>query len=467
MKLNDIIKIDDDISFNQIKLHSKEIQKGDLFIPFGGVSDRSKYIEEAIKKGASCIISDKKISTSIPSFQIRNLEEEIISIFNKYYQYPLKDISLLGVTGTEGKTTVATILSQLLMCPSIGTNGFFYNSKTSPLENTTPSLDILYSCFKKSCDNNDKNIVMEVSSEAYLTKRIASLPFKVGIFLNISKEHLDKHKNFKNYLDCKLKLFNHSDIIIINKDTKCFNKIKKYIKRQQKKYYTYGFKKGVDLKILSYQLYPDKTKMTFLYDKKRQEIESNLLSEFNVSNIACSILTLLKLGYSLEEIKKRLNLIKTIPGRMETLYKKDFHIVIDYAHTTNATYEVLKFYSKFYKNITTIVGCAGGRYKDKRKKIGKIVLKYSKLVIFTMDDPRDEDPNEIIKDMLSNTKKRNYKIIINRKQAIKDAIKNAKRGDLILVLGKGRDDYMAICDKKIKYSDYDTIMNYLKFKENS
>ena len=465
MELKKIIPTDENIEFKRIVLNSKEVEKGDLFIPFGGVLDRNNYVDEAISNGASGIISDKKIISSIPNLQVKDLDKEIITFFNKYYDYPLKDINLIGITGTEGKTTVASILSCMLSCPNIGTNGFFINSKMYSLKNTTPSLDILYNCFEKAKISNYKNIVMEVSSEAYLNNRIGKLPFQVGIFLNISKEHLDKHKTLKNYLNCKLKLIDNSRIIILNKDMKYLSKVKRYVKKHSKAYYTYGFKKKSDLNIVSYQLFLDRTEITFLYKEKKYMIKTNLLGKFNVSNIACCILTLLKLGLSIEEIKERLTLIKPVLGRMETLYDKDFRIVIDYAHTTNATYEVLNFYSNFYKNIITVVGAAGGRYKEKRKKIGALVLKYSKMVIFTMDDPRTEDPNVIIKDMLNDTKKRNYKIIINRKQAIKYALNIAKKEELVLVLGKGRDDYMAIYDKKVKYSDYDTIMNFLKLRK--
>ncbi|MBQ8472223.1 MAG: UDP-N-acetylmuramoyl-L-alanyl-D-glutamate--2,6-diaminopimelate ligase [Bacilli bacterium] len=455
MYLKEIIDTKRNIKFNKIKLNSKDLNSKDLFIPFSGVENRNKFIEDAINK--NCIVITDINYKHKNVFKVNNLSQEIISIFNKYYNYPLKDIKLIGITGTDGKTTTSSILSDLLNSPKIGTNGFTLNNKTYSLENTTPSLEVLYDCFNKSRNNNYKNIVMEVSSEAYLTKRIANLNFDIGILTDITKDHLDKHKTFENYLQCKLELFKHTKIAILNRDSKYYYKFKDISRLS----YSYGFKKGSDLRILYYKLYFDKTLIIFKYNNKKYKLVYPLLGKFNIYNVTSCILTMLSLGYNIDYILNRFKNIKQVEGRMEFLYNKEYSIVIDYAHTTNATLNVLKYFHKYNKNIITIVGCAGDRYKEKRKEIGSIVLKYSKLGIFTSDDPRYEDVNSIINEMLSITKKRNYLKILNRSDAIKYAIDIHKQNDLILVLGKGRDNYMLINDKKIKYSDYDTIMKIL------
>lgn len=456
MYLKEIIDTNEDIEFKRICFNSKDIKKGDLFIPYGGI-DRYKYISDALKKGCSLVITDKNyINKKV--FKINNLDKEIILILNKYYNYPLKNIKLIGVTGTDGKTTIATTLSNLLKCPSIGTNGFVLGNKNYHLNNTTPSIDVLYDCFNKSCNLNYKNIVMEVSSEAYLTKRIGKLPFDIAIFTNITKDHLDKHKTFSNYLECKLQLFKNSKISILNRDSKYYYKFKDNSRIS----YSYGFKRGSDLRILYYKLFIDKSLICFKYQGRIYKLYYNLLGKFNVYNVASIILTMIKLGYKIDEIFERFSYIKPVSGRMEIFKINNKTIVLDYAHTTNATLNVLKFFYKFNKNIITVVGCAGNRYKDKRKEIGFIVLKYSKLVIFTMDDPRNENPNNIIDEMTCNYKRDNYLKIIDREKAIKYAIENSNKFDLILILGKGRDNYMLINNKKIKYSDYDTIINILK-----
>lgn len=458
MNLKEIIDTTRNIKFNQIKLNSKDLNEKDLFIPFSGIEDRTKYIKDALNKKCFVITDINYNHKNV--FKVNNLNQEIISIFNKYNDYPLKNMKLIGITGTDGKTTTSSILSDLLSCPQIGTNGFILNNQIYDLNNTTPSLDVLYECFNKSRNNNYKNIVMEVSSEAYLTNRIANLNFDIGILTDITKDHLDKHKTFENYLKCKLELFKHSKISILNRDSKYYYKFKDVSRLS----YSYGFKCGSDLRILYYKLYYDKTLIIFKYNNKKYKLIYPLLGKFNVYNVSASILTMLSLGYDMDYILNKFKNLNQVKGRMEFLYNKDYSIVIDYAHTTNATLNVLKYFHKYNKNIITIVGCAGDRYKEKRIEIGLIVLKYSKLVIFTSDDPRYEDVNYIIDEMLSNANKKNYLKILDRKNAIKYAINIHKPKDLILVLGKGRDNYMLINDKKIKYSDYDTIMEFLNKK---
>ena len=454
MYLKEILETKSNIKFKDIKLNSKDIRKGDLFIPFGGVEDRNKYIKDAINKKCSSVITDKDYQHK-RVFKVENLKEEIINIFNIYYNFPLRNTKLIGVTGTDGKTTIASIISDLLKCPSIGTNGFKKNSQYTKLDNTTPSIDILYKCFNQS--RNYPNIVMEVSSEAYLNNRIGELEFDIGILSNITRDHLDKHKSLKNYINSKLELFKHSKISIINHDSKYYD----LLKNNSRKYLSYGFNKKSDLRIIKYKLYIDSSIIWFKYKNKKYKVKYPLVGLFNVYNMACSILTLISLEYDIPDILKRVHNIKGVLGRMELVYNRNYKIIIDYAHTENSTLNVLKFYKKFNKNIITIVGCAGDRYKEKRKNIGSIVLKYSKLVIFTMDDPRCESVDSIIKDMISDTNRKNYLIIKSRTKAIEKGISLCKQNYILLILGKGRDNYMLINDLKVPYSDYETVLKLI------
>ena len=459
MYLKEIINTKSNIKFNKIKLNSKNIEKGDLFIPFGGVEDRNNYIIDAFSKGCAAVVTDKYFNNK-KVFLVDNLDFEIINIMNIYYNFPLKKINLIGVTGTDGKTTIASILSNMLNCPSIGTNGFKLNNKYFDLDNTTPSIDTLYYCFNKC--RNYNNIVMEVSSEAYLTKRLGELEFNIGILTDITKDHLDKHKSLDNYINCKLELFKHSKISILNHDSKYYD----LFKENSNKYLSYGFHEYCDLRIIKYKLNIDNSLIWFKYKGKKYKIKYNLVGKFNVYNIACCILTLISLGYSMEDIILRIKNIKKVLGRMDVVYNQKYKIVIDYAHTEEATKNVLKFYRRFSKKIITVVGCAGGRFKEKRKDIGNLVLKYSKYVIFTMDDPRYEDVNLIIKDMINNSKKKNYCIIKDRTKAIKKSLSLCKKNYILLILGKGSDKYMVINDKKIPFSDYDTLNNLITKEQN-
>jgi len=452
--IKDIINTKSKKKFKKISLDSRNIKKNDLFIPLT-INSNQYILDTILKKGL--VITDKKYQHKNIYF-VKNLNQEVVNIFNKYYHYPLKEINLIGITGTDGKTTLTSILSDMLNASSIGTNGFYLNNKYYPLNNTTPAIDILYDCFNQARNYHYKNIVMEVSSEAYLTNRLGDLKFNIGILTDITKDHLDKHKSLDNYINCKLNLFRNSDISILNHDSKYYNLCKK----NSHKSLSYGFNKKANLQIINYKLYFNYSIITFKYKRHKYQIKYNLKGKFNVYNIACSILTLIALNYNINDILKRINNIKQVLGRMDIVYNGDYKIMIDYAHTTKSTLNILKFTKKFFKNIITIVGCAGGRYKEKRKEIGNLVLKYSKYVLFTMDDPRYEDPINIIKEMIGNTKKKNYLIELNRKEAIKKAIFLAKKNYIILILGKGIDNYMLINNQKIPYSDYQTVFEVVK-----
>ncbi len=444
------------IKNNDIKTNSKDINKGDIFVCALGNYDKNIYINDAIDKSCSFIVTNIDINDKVDYLKVDNPNLYLKKMLDEKYEYPLLNKTLIGVTGTDGKTTVVTIIRDMLNGASIGTNGLEFNEFNKNLCNTTPNLVELYECFDIINKNNIKVISMEVSSESYLTNRIPYLLFDIGIFLNISKEHLDKHKSFDNYLMCKKKLLLNSKIKIINRDDSHFTKIVKGLGN----YLTFGKKKS-DLQIINYHLYIDKTEITFKYQKKKYYVISPLLGEYNIFNLAAAIITLLGLGYDIEDVIKRIKNIKNPKGRMELLRVNNKLVMIDYAHTIKATERILNFLNKFYhKKIITVVGCAGGRYKEKRPLIGKSVLKFSKMVIFTSDDPRWDDPNDIISEMIGKSKNKNYYIEIDREKAIKKALDIVGKNEILLILGKGRDNYMAIYDEIINYSDIDVLKKY-------
>lgn len=452
------MRIEKLIKKKDLKTNSKDIQKGDIFVCTLGNMDKTQFIADAIKKGCSLVITNKDIPDKVLYLKKENIDKYFKDLLDLKYHYPLYDKKLIGITGTDGKTTTATIIKDMLKGASIGTNGLEVENEKIETKNTTPSLDVLYNYFDIINKKNIQNIVMEVSSESYLTRRIPYLEFDVGIFLNISNEHLDKHKTFDNYLECKKELLKNSKIKIINRDSKYFNEITKGLDQ----YLTFGKGKS-DLKLLKYKLSYHNTIILFKYRNKKYKVESPLLGKYNVYNLLAAILCLISLGFDILSCLDRIKLIKQVSGRMEKIKCLDKNIMIDYAHTEHATYEILRFLKKYSKKkIITVVGCAGERYVEKRHLIGKYALHYSKLVIFTSDDPRSENPKMIIQDMIGKEKRKNYFIITNREDAINTALLLAKKKDLVLILGKGRDNYMAIGNKKVYYSDIDVIENYVK-----
>lgn len=463
-KLNEFLNTKYDTNIIDIKTSSKNIQPGDLFVCIKGVKeDRHKYINEAIKKGAAAIVVSKKIKEkNIPIIKVKDTNKALIEICKKFYDNPEEKIEVIAVTGTDGKTTTAFILSKLLNAGYIGTLGAFYKNINITTENTTPSIEERYKILNEFIKRGCKKVVMEVSSEAIYRNRMSETQFSSSILTNITEDHLNIHKTLENYINCKSQVFINTQkegYCILNKDD---NHEKIIEKISNGKVYTYGFDKGASLNIDNYKYNINKSIFTLVYNNKKYKFKSNLIGKYNIYNLTACILYLLLIGYNPRKIKGILKRKITIPGRFE-IFKtyKDSYIILDYAHTTNGLYSVLKLLNSIKKNnIITITGSAGGREKEKRKEMGKVVTNLSDYVIFTMDDPRYENPKKIIKDMLKETKKNNYTIIINRKKAIKKAVEISKKNDFILLTGKGRDEYMIIKDKYIPYNDYDEIKKW-------
>ena len=465
-RLSELYNINDDRLIKSIKINSKEVEDGDLFVCTMGVTaDRHDFIDEAISNGASAIVVSRDVGEkSVPLIRVDDTNLELRKISAKFYDYPCDNAYMIGVTGTNGKTTVAEIIYQLLgdFCAYIGTNGRKYKDKHFSIRNTTPDVDRLYMYFKEFIDNGCDTICMEASSEAFYRHRLDDIKYDIGIVTNITEDHLNIHKTIENYVDCKCQLVRQvkdDGYSILNSSDKYFDKFKK---EANGNIVSYGYKDSDTLKIEDYNLKRDKTIINFRYNNKSYEVISPLLGSFNVDNLAASILCLLCKGIGFEKIVERIKKLNQIEGRMETMpFVSKYTVILDYAHTTDALDNILTFLDMVKETrIITVTGSAGGREKSKRPGMGKVVLEKSDYVIFTMDDPRFEDPNKIIDDLVSGSDKTNYERIVDRKKAIYKALDMAEDKDIVLIAGKGRDDYMAIDDKYLPYCDYDVIKSY-------
>ncbi len=456
-----------DVLVKDIKINSKEVEEGDLFVCIKGVTvDRHDYIKDAIKNGAVVLITDRDILEDIPYIKVANTNLELPKLARKFYGYPDKSLELIGVTGTNGKTTVASIIQDLMgndICGYLGTSGIICHNFNEYIRNTTPDTDILYKYFQKFVISGCKYVSMEASSEAFYFHRLDNIKFKVGIITNITEDHLNTHKTLKNYISCKemlVKKVKDNGYSILNVDDIHYEEVVKYAKGT---ILTYG-KNNATLEIVKCKYYSDKTIIKLKYHNKLYKVISPLLGEFNVYNLCAVILALLALNYNIDYIIKRIPLINRPLGRVEFLkFSEDYQIVLDYAHTPDAFSNLYKLLKNLKpKRIITVTGSAGGREIEKRGPMGKIILENSDHVIFTTDDPRFESVENIIKDLVSKSNKSNYEIIIDRKMAINKALSIAKKGDIILIAGKGRDNYMAIKDKYIPYNDYEVISEYFE-----
>ena len=466
--LNKLYRGYPNIIINDIKTNSKEVKQNDLFVCIKGVTkDRNDYIENAINNGACAIVTNKDLSLDIPVIKVNNPNKELYKICKKFYDFKQDDFKIIGVTGTNGKTTVASIIKDLIgdSCGYIGTNGMISKNINKSIKNTTPAADKLYKYFKELKEDNCNIISMETSSEAFYRNRLKGLKFDIGIMTNVTEDHLNIHKTINNYLKCKKKLFKsikNNGYSILNIDDKYYIDFKNVSKGN---ILTYGKKKS-NLQIIDYKEYIDKTDITLKYNNILYNITSPLVGEYNIYNLCAAILSLIALNYSIEDIIKKINNIKVPLGRCEFLdFGQNFKIILDYAHTTDAFLKIFKFLNKTKKGrIITVTGSAGGREKEKRKEMGKIILKNSDYVIFTMDDPRYENVDDIIDDLVSCSNKNNYERIIDRKDAINKALRISNKDDIVLIAGKGRDNYMAIENKYIQYNDYEVIKSLIKNK---
>ena len=390
---------------------------------------------------------------------------------SKFYDEPDKHLKIIGVTGTDGKTTMSSIIYQLLnmvdKCGYIGTNGAQCSSFRDKMNYTTPPLKDVYKYLSKFYQDKCNYVSMEASSEGLLTNRLKSLKFDVGIFTNITKEHLDKHKTMENYVAAKSILFKEvkrDGYCIINNDDDYASVIKESCHGT---IITYGINNQAD--IMADNIVIEENKLTFNlhYKDKKYLIESPLSGKFNVYNLMASIITCVLLGFDIKVIIEAVKKIKTIESRIEMLeYNQPFKIVLDYAHTANALGNLLEYINQIKKGkIITVTGAAGGRYDGKRPDMGEKTTSLSDYVIFTTDDPRFEDPNDIIDDLVLNIKANNYERIVDRTQAIHKALSIAKEEDIVVIAGKGRDSYMAVGNDYLPYSDIEAVEKYF-LKEN-
>ena len=299
--------------------------------------------------------------------------------------------------------------------------------------------------------------VMEVSSEALLHKRVVDLAYDIVAITNITEDHLNIHGSIENYIKCKLDILNYvknDGVVIVNGDD--FNSQKV----GGDNVYKFGFSKNNDYIIEDVSLLP-MTTFKIRNNDNVYVIISPLKGLYNVYNVALAFIICLKKGVGADKLIEKIRHLNCVNGRGEELnFGQDFTIVLDYAHTYNAIKNILDVYRSLYKKMIVVTGAAGGREKEKRAKIGALVLDVCDIAIFTMDDPRYEDVGEIIDDLLSSTSGTNYLRINDRVLAIKKAFCLADKDTVVLILGKGRDNYMAIEDKKIKYSDYEVIRDY-------
>ncbi|MAT79360.1 MAG: UDP-N-acetylmuramoyl-L-alanyl-D-glutamate--2,6-diaminopimelate ligase [Flavobacteriales bacterium] len=463
----------DDIQITDVIKNSKDIKPGDLFVAINGVNtDGHNFIKDAISKGAKCILCEKDndIKNDDVTFVITKCTKETYSkVCSNFFDNPSTKLKLIGITGTNGKTSSSNLLYQMfslnnLKSGLISTNEIIIDSNKFQTNLTTPDSYDLNFYLNKMVSEGVRFCFMEVSSHSIDQRRISGLKFDLAIFTNITHDHLNYHKTFKNYLNVKKRFFDDLDkdsISLINLDDKNANYI---VQNTISKVYRLSIKKDAD-----YKLKIIENNFTGLIIKvDNQLINTQLIGRFNAYNLLTVLSASKLLNLDTKKIFLGLSMLKNPEGRFDVIHVNKIVGIVDYAHSPDALLNVLETILEIKNkenSIITVVGCGGGRDKEKRFKMGKIASKLSNKVIFTTDNPRDEDPELIIDDMILGVDEKDKNKVMNivdRKEAIMEASKIIKPNDILLVAGKGHENYQIIRSKKVKFNDKNILKETLK-----
>lgn len=449
----------------KLKTDSRKVQAGDTFIAIRNVErDGHDYIDKAIENGATTIICEEG-SYPVETVIVEDTRKYLNDYLYTNYYPVIKDMNFVGVTGTNGKTTICYMMYQMMRLLNkkvayMGTIGFYYNDKFLPMVNTTPDVDKLYEMLLLAKEDGCQTIVMEVSSHALAKDRIHGLEFDEVAFTNLTQDHLDYHKTLENYADAKKILFSktrNNRIAVINGDDPWANHFIIDSNKNLVISNTLG-----DLIINDIEYSHLGTKINFTYKDTNYNTSINMVGSYNVYNYLTALLLIEGLGINLEDVLAIHDKVLAPAGRMELIKYKNNSVFVDFAHTPVAMENVLKTAHQFkVGKIITIFGCGGDRDPMKRPLMGDIATKNSDYVIITNDNPRNEDPDNIIKDILKGLSKDNYEVIQDRATAIKRGMDLLEDNDILMLLGKGHENYNITKEGKSHFSDREEVEKYI------
>ncbi len=459
-KINNLIKCDYDLNITTIEEDSRIKAPNSLFCCIEGLTvDGHDYVNNAIKNGAVAVIASKDIDVKVPVIRVDDTNKAMGEILSNFYDNADKKLKLIGVTGTDGKTTLTTIIYQLMNnftnSGLIGTNGVICDFFEKESNFTTPFPKQLYSFLNDFYQAGCKYVTMETTSERLGTNRLSELQFDIAIYTNLSTDHLNTHKSMENYAGAKSKLFSllkETGYAIINNDD---DYSQNFIEATPGKVLTYGIDKQSDIMAKDIVITEKLLTFTLTAPYGEYKVISPLSGKFNVYNLMGAITTCYVLGFNVETVIEKVALLQPIDGREQYVEcGQPFKVMVDYAHTGNALKNLLEYTKTFCKGKVIIVTGSGGlRDINRRIDIGETVTALANHVIFTSEDPRTEDPLKIIGEMLSTVKDKtsNYEIVLDREKAIQRALDRAEAGDLVLLAGKSNEAYMEIGTEMVPY----------------
>jgi len=465
-----------DCDITGLENDSRQVKPGDLFMAYpGALSDGRNYIKQAVESGAAAILYDPvndyspaALSLQIPCIPVEQLASRLAGFASAFYRQPGHALDITAVTGTNGKTTIAYQLAQahsLLgqAAAYIGTLGQGEVKQLKVLDNTTPDALCLQKLMNDYRNRQFKQVCMEVSSHALSQQRVDEIPFSQAIFTNLSHDHLDYHHNMQEYAAAKAKLFATNGLkwAIVNQDDEYTSHMLSSLKKGAKAL-SYAIHQAADVKVTHWHMDRTGTDLELDTPWGAQHIKIKALGEFNIYNCLAVFSSLMISGYAAEQVTAIMPQLQSAPGRLEVVWNNPL-IIVDYAHTPDALKNVLITLNQLKTgHLWVVFGCGGDRDKSKRALMGQVASDYADKMIITSDNPRTESPESILDDIAEGIAVKDYFREADRKKAIEMAISQASSEDIVLIAGKGHEDYQIIGDVKSSFSDQHVVGEYFK-----
>ena len=484
MRISDIIKdirirhcyLKDDVEINDIKINSDEVKSGDLFIAIKGENfDGNDYILNALQNGASAVFSerefDEDFGDSDKIVRVENARSAYAIASKNFFDRACDNLKIIAVTGTNGKTTIANTTTDLLRFVGakvgvIGTLGAKIDDKVIDTGLTTPDPYMLHKIFKEMKENGCEYVVMEASAHALALNKLDGIKFEIGVLTNITEDHLDFFKTMDNYANAKFNLFERGKVklgIVCGDDERC----RGLLIKAKVPMISYGINRFCDVNGVNINKSFSGSKFDCYYLGEKIDIKTELVGEYNIQNALASIAICRSLGVPAELVRLGMSCISPVEGRFNIIKTKNNNIIIDYAHTPDGLEKILSTARDLSdKRLVVVFGCGGNRDRQKRPIMGEIASSLADYVILTSDNPRFEEPLDIISEINAGAVKP-CKIIENRENAIEFALKNFCDGQTIVIAGKGAEKYQDIKGVKHPYNDFDIVYNFERQKIKS
>lgn len=468
------------LEINKVTQDTREVEAGSLFVCIvGSLQNGHDLAKEAVQKGAVLIVASEPIDVTVPVIYVNNTMKAMALLAAAFYDYPSQDLRVIGVTGTNGKTTVTHLLDYIFhdhkeKTGVIGTMYRRIGSEVFETKNTTPDSITLQKTLREMQEGGVNTCSMEVSSHSLVQGRVWGTDFDIAIFTNLSQDHLEYHHTMEKYAEAKSLLFSQlgngyqqdkPKFAILNFDDPVG---RSFEDKTAARVFSYGIDQPADFKATDLSITNKGTRFNLNFENRVYEVQLQLVGKFNVSNALAAIAGAYAAGLDLSSVIQSIGDISGVRGRFEIVQgNQDFAVIVDYAHTPDGLLNVLNAVNEIKTGrVFCVVGCGGDRDRTKRPLMAEIAQKNSDTVIFTSDNPRTEDPIAILNEVVEGLKEDTYQMIPDRREAIQAAIKHAKTNDIVLIAGKGHENYQIIGTEKIHFDDVEEAKLAIELKNN-